>query len=264
MGIQDMLDSDKIRAEIEPHLIQLRQEGWCVLEGVISESEIDSVREYVSASSEKALEAYTNDWISIIAGVPDFAPYLGDERVLGIVKTMFNHPHVRIAQTELKTIAPHNGDALLRTYHSDWPHDLRDLSKSGHIHQPFPNITMAVVTLWMLSPFTKENGGTWIVPRSHRDTRNPRGNDGIDQNKPIQNEMQVTGAAGSVLMTDSRIWHTATANLSDEPRIAMLARYIPWWVSVEMGKRNRVTIPAEVFATFPENVKPLYQHRVTE
>ena len=63
---------------------------------------------------------------------------------------MFNHPHVRIAQTELKTIAPHNGDALLRTYHSDWPHDLRDLSKSGHILQPFPDITMAVVTLWML------------------------------------------------------------------------------------------------------------------
>ena len=74
------------------------------------------------------------------------------------------------------------------------------------------------------------------MPRSHRDTRNPRGNDGIDQNKPIPNEMQVTGSAGSVLMTDSRIWHTATANLSDEPRIAMLARYIPWWVSVEMGK----------------------------
>ena len=54
-----------------------------MLEGVIPESEIDSVREYVSASSEKALEAYTNDWISIIAGVPDFAPYLGDECVLG-------------------------------------------------------------------------------------------------------------------------------------------------------------------------------------
>ena len=73
MGIQDMLVSDKIRVEIEPHLIQLRQEGWCVLEGVIPESEIDAVREYVAASSEKALEAYTNDWISIIAGVPDFA-----------------------------------------------------------------------------------------------------------------------------------------------------------------------------------------------
>ena len=107
-----MLASDKIRAEIEPHLIQLRQEGWCVLEGVIPESEIDSVREYVSASSEKALEAYTNDTISVIANLPAFAPYLADERVLGIAKTMFNHPHVRIAQTELKTIAPHNGDAL--------------------------------------------------------------------------------------------------------------------------------------------------------
>ena len=44
----------------------------------------------------------------------------------------------------------------------------------------------------------------------------------------------------------------------------MLARYIPWWVSVEMGKRNRAMVPAEVFAAFPEDVKALYRHRVTE
>ena len=264
MQDQATLVSEEVGAEIEPYLIQLRQEGWCVIEGVIPESEIDSVREYVEASSEKAVEAYTNHTISVIANLPAFAPYLADARVLGIARTMFNHPHVRIAQTELKTIAPHNGDALTRTYHSDWPHDIRDLSKSGHIHQPFPDIVMAVITLWMLSPFTEENGGTWIVPRSHRDTRNPRGNDGIDQNKPIPNEMQVTGSAGSVLMTDSRIWHTATSNLSEEPRTAVLARYIPWWVSVEMGKRNRATVPAEVFAAFPEDVKALYRHRVTE
>ena len=36
--------------------------------------------------------------------------------------------------------------------------------------------------------------------------------------------MQVTGSAGSVLMTDSRIWHTAAANQSDDPRVAVLAR----------------------------------------
>ena len=262
--------SEKLDTTAEAHLSQLRQEGWCVIEGVIPEAKVDAVRRSVEAASEQATAAYKDENRNVITYLQAFAPYLADERVLELVTTMFNHPHVRIAQTELKIRPPYtdadpNADEVLaRSYHSDWPHDIRDLSESGHIQQPFPDIIMAVITLWMLSPFKPENGGTWIVPRSHRDIRNPRGDDGMDPTQPIRNEMQVTGSAGSVLITDSRIWHTAAANQSDNPRVAVLARYVPWWVSVELGKRNQAIVPVDVFDTFPEDVKPLYQHRVRE
>ena len=261
--------SAKSDSTTEAHLIQFREEGWCVIENVIPQAKVDGIRHAAEAVNEKATATYNKENTNVITYLQSFAPHLADNRVLAIAKTVFNHPHVRIAQTQIRVLPLHAGGDVkldvdekpLRGYHSDWPHDLTDLSGSGRIHQPFPDIVMALTTLWMLSPFTKQNGGTWIVPRSHRDIRNPRGNDGIDGLQPIRNEMQVTGSAGSVFMMDSRMWHSVAPNQSDHSRAAVWASYIPWWMSVELGKRNQVTIPADVFNTFPEHVKPLFQHR---
>ncbi len=256
----------------EAHLSHLREEGWCVIKDVIPQDQVDGIRHAAEAINEEATEAYKNEDRNVISYLQPFAPHLADGRVLGIIKRVFNHSHVRIARTQIRVLPPYTGGDVhldaesagkpIRSYHSDWPHDLHDLSGSGRIHQPFPDTVMALTTLWMLSSFTNENGGTWIVPQSHHNTRNPRGDDGIDPAQPIRTERQVTGSAGSVFMMDSRIWHTVAPNQSDYSRVAVLASYIPWWMSVELGKANQVTIPVDVFNTFPENVKPLFQHRV--
>ena len=161
-------------------------------------------------------------------------------------------------------MVPHSRDEPERFYHSDWPHDLRNREKSGRIRQPFPDVVMGLTALWMLSPFTRENGATWVVPGSHRDTRNPQGKyeDDVIQFKPIEGEMQVTGRAGSVLVIDSRIWHTGATNLTDKPRVAVLVRYAPWWLNVEFGGRNQALVPVEVYEALTEDVKALYRHRV--
>ena len=122
---------------------------------------------------------------------------------------------------------------------------------------------IGITALWMLSSFSTNNGGTWIVPKTHLDTKNPRGkNDGIDERAPILNEVQATGSAGSVLVFDSRIWHSNAANPSDKSRTAVVVRYAPWWLNLEFYGVNQATLPAEVFDTFPEDVKVLYEHRV--
>ena len=62
---------------------------------------------------------------------------------------------------------------------------------------------MALSTVWYLGPddVGSHNGGTWIVPGSHRDPRNPRGpDDGIDERAPIKGEMQCHCPAGSVFV----------------------------------------------------------------
>ena len=102
----------------------------------------------------------------------------------------------------------------------------------------------ALSTVWYLGPedVTPFNGGTFVVPYSHRDPRNrapqprllcllcwlrirsalfvrkplltsrvqcaaARGpNDGIDERSPIPGEFQVSGVAGSVFMQDTRLW----------------------------------------------------------
>ena len=47
-----------------------------------------------------------------------------------------------------------------------------------------------------------------------------------------------------------------------KPRVAIVVRYVPWWVSVEFGGRNNAIVPQHVYEAFPEDVKPLYRHRV--
>ena len=127
-------------------------------------------------------------------------------------------PHVRIMQTEVnKSSRPAerpitDEQRQRRGWHSDWPHDLTAYGPNeahpwkhcGAVAQPFPDVCMALSTIWYLGPedITPHNGGTWVVPGSHKDPRNPRGpDDGIDQWKAIPGELQISAPAGSVLLT---------------------------------------------------------------
>jgi ectoine hydroxylase-related dioxygenase (phytanoyl-CoA dioxygenase family) len=127
---------------------------------------------------------------------------------------------------------------------------------------------MQLSVLWMLSVFSPESGGTWVVPRSHRDPLNPRMHqtpegleEHIDQLKSIPGEIQVSGPAGSALVIDSRIWHSAGANPGPEPRVAVITRYCPWWLSLEFGRRNNAIVPEATYDALPEAVKPLFRHQ---
>ena len=83
-------------AGIDEKVDQLRREGWCVLERIIPADAIDQVREHVQEAHEKARQDYEamggnigrqtgpngEPGVCLIAYLPEFAPYLGDERLL--------------------------------------------------------------------------------------------------------------------------------------------------------------------------------------
>ncbi|MEE2658296.1 MAG: phytanoyl-CoA dioxygenase family protein [Candidatus Latescibacterota bacterium] len=218
-----------------------------------------------------------------IARNETFAEYLVESRVLRVAKAMLD-THVRILQTEVNKSSKPAGKALSkeqllrRGWHSDWPHDLTAYGPSseepwkhcGAIAQPFPDVCMALSTVWYLGPedVTPHNGGTWVVPGSHKDPRNPRGpDDGIDERAPIPGEFQVAAPAGSVFMQDTRIWHSGVVNQSEHERTAVVCRYAPWWLSGnEFGNLHsgghtlRTYVPQEVYARFSPKLKLLYRH----
>lgn len=272
-------------AAIEAYVSQLRMEGWCLIEGVIPKDRVETIRGEVVAGHQRAIREY-EAWggslafqagpkgepgKNVVAYVPSLAAYFGDERVVGVAQAMLD-PHVRIAQTEFKTREPQVTDLDRRGYHSDWPHDLTDREQAGAVRMPFPDVTMGLTTLWILTPFSEKNGGTWVVPRSHRDLRNPRSHldprnppelhDDMDPTRSIPGEIQLSGPAGSAAMIDSRIWHSNASNPSDKSRVTVLTRFSPWWVSLEFGGRNRAVVPREIYEGLPDAVKLLYRHRV--
>ncbi len=269
---------------IDKHIFHLKTEGWCLVENVIPADRVDAIRDHVIAGHDRAIAEY-EAWggslgfqngpngepgKNVVHYVPTLGAYFGDKRVVGIAQAILD-PHVRISQTEFKTRQPNDVNPAYRSWHTDFPHDLTDRERAGAVLMPFPSVTMGLTTLWILDPFDADSGGTWVVPRSHLDLRNPRSHldprnppelhDNIPIDKPIPGEIQLSGSAGSVVIIDSRVWHSNAANPSPEPRVTVLARYSPWWLSLEFGGRNHAIVPRETYEAMPDEVKLLYRHR---
>ena len=222
-----------------------------------------------------------------IVWMPLYAQHLANPAVTAVARHVLDD-HLRIAQLHPRVINADKPDgtadgsgtrhtrADTRGWHTDWPHDLSaygmgDASdNAGCIRQPFPDVTMCLVMIWYLSDVDENSGGTWAVPGSHKDKRNPRGpTDGMSVAAPIPGDMQVTAKAGSVYIQDSRTWHASPRhNPSDRPRVAMVTRWCPWWLSVDdyaPGDAYSTSIVCrplshEEFHALPTELQPLMRH----
>ena len=78
---------------------------------------------------------------------------------------------------------------------------------------------------------------------------------------------------------DSRLWHAIGPNRAREPRVAVVVRFAPWWLNLDVlrphsDERKRMVeepgldenlvplVPAAVFEHLPAGVKPLFRHWV--
>ena len=131
----------------------------------------------------------------------------------------------------------------------------------------------------MLSDFNATTGGTLVLPGSHRCQTNPSGGDLFDREAPHPSEVQICAPAGSVMLFDSRLWHSVAVNHSDEPRYAINVGYTAWWLNLQPtmvgtvdhatmvvetdGKANATPpIPQTVYDTLPTDLQPLVRHWV--
>lgn len=224
-----------------------------------------------------------------IKRMPQYAQHLANPVVTAVARRVLDD-HLRIAQLHPRIIATdapdgtpggfgsaqYRGRADSREWHTDWPHDLSAYGRDnpnenvGCIRQPFADVAMCLVMIWYLTDVDENSGGTWIVPGSHKDPRNPRGPaDGISVTAPIPGDMQVSAPAGSVYIQDSRCWHaSAMHNPSGRARVAVVNRWAPWWLSVDdyapgdKFSANIVCRPLSQaeFCELPTDLQPLMRH----
>ena len=253
-------------------------DGCCILENVIPAVQCAEIRASIvdtvgrQRANYPAAPANVGFTSSIINHDQSFAEYLADDRLLKLVGRLLGE-HARISFTSAIINEPGNdrGD-----WHADWPFNQKN---AGHIPWPYPDALMHLTTLWMLSPFDAENGGTLVLPHSHKQCTNPTAGNGPDPATIFDEEINVCGSAGSVLVMDSRLWHATAPNRTDQPRVALAVRYAPWWLNLEVlrpesddrrrmcdevGATDNVvpSIRADVYERLPDRVQPLYRHWV--
>jgi ectoine hydroxylase-related dioxygenase (phytanoyl-CoA dioxygenase family) len=90
-------------------------------------------------------------------------------------------------------------------------------------------------TVWMLDDFTADNGATHVVAGSnHTQRKPPRGRD------PLDGEVVLEGAAGSVAMWLSQTWHRHGANVSEHPRRGLIVQYGRSWIKPFVDLRTPI------------------------
>lgn len=257
-------------------LERMKLDGWCVVEGVIPAAEVAAVRENVQAATAQHRNPNAPKNIGHLSGVINYdqsiAPYLADEQLLGVIEGVLG-PHVRISFTTATINEPGNARS---GWHADWPFNQRN---AGCMPAPYADLPMHITTIWMLSPFSAATGGTLVVSGSHRMPNNPTGGYGIGELEIYPTEINATGNAGDVLVMDSRLWHATAANITGDPRVAVVTRYAPWWLDLNVLMPDSITrdrlqkatgkgenqvplVPATVYAGLPEKVKSLFAHWV--
>ena len=82
---------------------------------------------------------------------------------------------------------------------------------------PRPSFPIVANSVWFLDDFTRENGATSCVPASHlRLEALPEA--GVE----YDDEQQICGSRGSVLIVNGSVWHGSSENRTDKPRVALL------------------------------------------
>ena len=138
----------------------------------------------------------------------------------------------------------------------------------GAVLHPQP-VCMSLSTIWYLTDVSPTRGGTWTVPGSFKDRRNPCGPDsGMDDASAIATERQVTTLAGSVFVQDSRNWYSVPHNEAGDPWVCVIVRYALAWMSVEFGQQdavgyygsNTAWLPRASWLAMPPLVRELFRH----
>lgn len=274
----------------EAVLGHLELEGYCIIEEVIPAGKVAGVRESIAAAFEtQQEEAHASAeqvrsqghrqggvGVHAVTGLLNLdqsvAPYLADERIVVASEGLFG-PYVRITNVSAMVNFPGNDRGY---WHSDWPYNQTNAS---HIPAPYGDKPMKLSSLWVLTEFSTRTGGTLVIPGSQKMRTNPSGGDCHDREAPHAAEVQISAPEGSVILFDSRLWHSVSTNHSAEPRVALNVGYAPWWLNLQptlegtddfrrmvvetKGKPNiNPLIERSIFESLPPAVQPLLRHAV--
>jgi ectoine hydroxylase-related dioxygenase (phytanoyl-CoA dioxygenase family) len=142
-----------------------------------------------------------------------FAGLVEEPAVLQLVRGVLGADCV-LSDCSATSIGPHTDGGA---WHVDVP--------LGQLAEPLPDFPLTTQNVWMLDDFTADNGATRVVPSSHRTRRKP-----VWAARQEQEEVILTGPAGSVGLWLSNTWHRSGPNATDQPRRAILCYYCRSWV----------------------------------
>ena len=220
----------------------VERDGFAIVTDLIDEATCAGLVEDVRAL-ERDLDTSigTNDFegvrtrriFNLISRGPSFRDLVIHERMDHVIEAILGDGFLLSGTTSMH-LFPGETPQLL---HAD----------DGMISLPRPHPATLVTTLWALSPFKPENGGTLLVPGSHLDPAMPRPG---EKHEAIAVDMP----AGSALILHGSTWHGGGRNTTDdEERFGLSLQYVAGWCRQQQNLM--LGTPLEVVASYPRKLQ---------
>lgn len=199
----------------ESEKMQLDQRGFLLLERLIPADTTTELREHALALAEAEQKAGKGHsylangsaqrvW-NLIGKGEIFEAAIQQPKMLAAMEYLLG-ADCTLSSFTVNVLYPGAPDAGL---HIDYP-------LSG-LPTPRPKFPMVANSVWFLDDWTLENGATSCVPESHRRLE-ALPEPGVE----YDDEVQMCGPRGSVLIVNGAIWHGSSENRTNEPRVGLL------------------------------------------
>ena len=210
----------------EQAVAELEIYGFTLIPDVLCDDEIGKYKESLIRCAENAGEAgYANRNATALAVFnlpvldPVFFPVIDHPVILPVLEHFLDRSLI-LGSLSSRIVRPGDGT---QDFHSDIP---------GHILNVKSPVMMN--TVWMLDDFSPSNGGTRVVPGSHKS-----GMDGPPAGMAVPRYFQPESKAGSVLIFNGQCWHGSGTNSSGANRCALFAHYRKSMLMFQLDPHDR-------------------------
>jgi ectoine hydroxylase-related dioxygenase (phytanoyl-CoA dioxygenase family) len=241
-------------AAITEHVKRVQEDGFTIVEAAADDELVADLRDTLRSLADRlgvqpkgtAAEGIaTKRMYNLLAKEPSLMAMPLHPNVLPIVERLLDRGCLLSGMTAID-IGP---GEVAQPVHGD------DIVMSRHLKRP--HAPMMVTSMWALTDFTDDNGGTRYVPGSHLWSMTP---DSPDRPAEVD-ERPLEMAAGSVMVFHGSLWHGGGPNTTeDEWRLGVNVQYCPGFVRQQQNPY--LGIPADVAAEFPDRLLELLGYRL--
>lgn len=213
MAAYGVLDDFRTMASINPAVEQLRTIGYAVVDSGKTQSEINDIGERFARVFENYVREYGRAALESVNEIDTVRALLtqGDEvflqlamnpALMSVVKEIIVGKFILNQQNGI--INPPQKQYSQSAWHRDLPYQ--------HFVSSRP---LALNALYCIDDFTSMNGGTFVLPASHKIEQFPS----LDYIRG--NAIQIEAKAGSFIVLDCMLYHCGGYNATSSPRRAV-------------------------------------------
>ena len=223
------------------YLLHLKENGWVCLAAILSPGIVDSLQRvactdgYADQSPDRSQRQICQGSALAKTAVEPISVWLAREYM--------QTDDIRLAHSPgIGVMTPDDGQRVVQGWHSDYPYHW-GINAAGKVPTPSGKTVMGVQRIVCVSEFTKFRGATAFKLGSHaldhgppeewgvaRDAYQPghRAVNGLPYNGPDADVIEAP--PGSMILFDTRTWHRAGINRSDQNRAAILMDMTPAYI----------------------------------